>query len=163
MSEGVRERPVDRDPHQPHELGQGLVVHISSERLEETVDIAEIDRISRDRRDLGVHRQKESDGFVEIAGCRQPEELRALAQRAPVVGQQVAGSVRRVALRQLADETARECLGARGRDHGRVERLLREGGQSLYPLTVGQCRAVNERAGPAPQFLNLHGSDVTPH
>ena len=161
MGEGIGLHAIDADPEPaqfPIEFVVGDVV--GDERFEHLVEVAEVDGVGGDARNVRVHDLEERQRVVEIGRWRQLEEVEPLPHGQLVVGQHVAGRVGGVALEHVADDPLVERLSARLRQRGVRDRLAGQCGQAAQLLVVAERTVGHQLGGARLELGHLHASTV---
>ena len=102
MAEGVGDRPVNL--HQKvldQRLGAGFILN---KRFQKPVDAADVHWEMGHRRHMVVEDEQVCDSLQQGSGRGEAQELAALPEEFFIIRQDIAGAVRGVALKQVADD-----------------------------------------------------------
>ena len=154
--ERIGKHAIEGPPERPEGRREFVDGHAGRERREHLVEIAEVYRISGNRRNLGVHRDKKPQRLVEISGCRQLEKTRALFNGALIVGQQIPSPIRGMTFEHVADNPLVECAGAVLADVWCLERFLGKIGKPRHALVVCQRTVANQVTCHGAHFGHFH-------
>ncbi len=105
VGKSIRNGAVQEPPQPGDEpVETSLIPRLVPERHQQGVDVPEVDRIRGDRGDVVVQDLQQCHRVFEVLRRVQLQEFGSVAQRHGVVGQQIAGAIRRRTFVEVADQ-----------------------------------------------------------
>ncbi len=136
----IGQRAIEVAPEELDLAIQRIVIHAVAETEQQFVELTDVDRHARDRRDMVIGDHQRVDRLVEITRWRQLEILAALRQHDAVVRQYVAWPVRRMSLVEIADDAFLERFRGRCIEPRIRQQVLRFDSEEMRFLRRAQCR-----------------------